>query len=209
MDSSLIYPLVPGVSPCFRTKYGAFIFPDIQSDVPGAAIGIVVCKAADAIVMEILEAILHGIVRQCDEEAEQQGEWEDIERFGPRSASDRISDNIVQGACYISDGLVKGTEQLGRFVSFTTPYVISKMGKAPDNAAPVSSKVANGIEIAKSATGIAVGITGFVAGKVGCAAMALGSWLAPHVHAQGSKLLSNSMGFSTDDANDKVRVIFF
>lgn len=202
-DSSLIYPLIPGVSPCFRTEYGAFIFPDIQSEVQGAAIGIAVPKSADEIVSEILEAILHGIVRQREEDEE--GEWEDIEekKRDRRYASDRISDNIVQGACLISNGLVKGTEQVGRFVSYTTPYVISKLNKAPENVL-VSNKVANGIEIAKSATGLAVGVTGYVAGKVGCATMALGKFLAPHVHAQGSKLLSKSMGYSTDEAKDKV-----
>lgn len=30
-----VYPLVPGVSPCYRTDYGAFILPDLQADVPG------------------------------------------------------------------------------------------------------------------------------------------------------------------------------
>ena len=32
---SWIYPLVPGVSPCFRTSFRAFILPDIHSDVEG------------------------------------------------------------------------------------------------------------------------------------------------------------------------------
>lgn len=200
-DSSLIYPLIPGVSPCFRTEYGAFIFPDIQSDVQGAAIGIVVPKSTDQIVIEILEAILHGIVRQKEEEEE----GEDEEVRPKRYASDRISENIVQGACIISNGLVKGTEQLGKFVSYTTPYLISKLNKAPENVPPVPSKVANGIEIAKTATGLAVGVTGFVAGKVGSATVALGRFLAPHVHAQGSKLLSKSMGYSVDEAQGKVR----
>lgn len=108
-DSSLIYPLIPGVSPCFRTEYGAFIFPDIQSEVQGAAIGIVVPSSTDEIVIEILEAILHGIVRQIEEEEE--GEEGEVKR-DRRYASERISDNIVQGACFISNGLVKGTEQV-------------------------------------------------------------------------------------------------
>lgn len=199
-DSSLIYPLIPGVSPCFRTEYGAFIFPDIQSDVQGAAIGIVVPKSTDQIVIEILEAILHGIVRQKEEgEGEEEEEEVRIKR-----TSDRISENIVHGACFISNGLVKGTEQLGKFVSFTTPYLISKLNKAPDSSRPVAPKVANGIEIAKSATGLAVGVTGYVAGKVGSATVALGHWLAPHVHAQGSKLLSKSMGYSVDEAQGTV-----
>lgn len=206
IDSSLIYPLVHGVSPCFRTDFGAFIFPDIQSNVPGAAVGIVVPQPADEIVLEILDSILHGIVRQkqiedgAEETAEEQAERE------RRYASERISENIVHGACVISNGLVKGTEQVGKLVSYTTPYLLSKMNRAPDNAPPVSNKVTNGIEIAKTATGVAVGITSFVAAKVGSATMALGQFLAPHVHAQGSKLLSRSMGYSTDEAKDKVSV---
>lgn len=200
-DSSLIYPLIPGVSPCYRTEFGAFIFPDIQSEIQGSAIGIVVPQPADEIVMEILEAVLHGIVRQTDEESEEATEESKRHR---RYASERISHNIVQGACFISNGLVKGSEQLGKFVTYTTPYVLSKLNKAPNNAPPVSSKVTTGVEIAKTATGMAVGVTGFVAGKVGNATVALGRFLAPHVHAQGSKLLSKSMGYSTDDAKDKV-----
>lgn len=30
-----VYPLVPGVSPCYRTDYGAYILPDVHSDIPG------------------------------------------------------------------------------------------------------------------------------------------------------------------------------
>lgn len=205
IDSSLIYPLVPGVSPCFRTDFGAFIFPDIQCEVQGAAIGILVPKSADEIVLEILEAILHGIVRQREEE-EEETEDEEEKKRDRRYASERISDNIVSGACFISNGLVKGTEQVGKVISYTTPYIISKLNKGPEFAPPVPNKVANGIEIAKTATGLAVGVTSFVATKLGNATMAMGKYLAPHVHAQGSKLLSKSMGYSTDDAKDKVGI---
>lgn len=30
-----VYPLVPGVSPCYRTDYGAFILPDLNATIPG------------------------------------------------------------------------------------------------------------------------------------------------------------------------------
>lgn len=205
IDTSLIYPLVHGVSPCFRTEFGAFVFPDIQSNVQGAAFGIVVPQPADEIVLEILDSILHGIVRQ--EKTDHKDETaEEREERNRQYASDRISENIVHGACLISNGLVKGSEQVSKLVSYTTPYVLSKMNKAPENTPPVSHKVANGIEIAKTATGVAVGITSFVASTVGSATIALGRFLAPHVHAQGSKLLSKSMGFSADEAKDKVRI---
>lgn len=207
-DTSLIYPLVPGVSPCFRTVFGAFIFPDLQSETQGAAFGIVLPTPADEIVLEILEAVLHGVVRQDIQEflevLEEGEEAEEALRTrSRRNASERISDNIIQGTCMISNGFVKGAEQVGKLVSYTTPYVISKLSKAPEDR-PVPPKVTGGIEIAKTATSAAVGITGFVASKVGNATMALGKFLAPHIHAQGSKVLSRTMGYSNEQAKDKV-----
>ena len=38
VDPSFIYPLIPGVSPLFRTKFRAFVLPDLQSN-DGSAIG--------------------------------------------------------------------------------------------------------------------------------------------------------------------------
>lgn len=211
-DTSLMYPLVPGVSPCFSTQFGAFIFPDLQSETKGAAFGLVVPKPADEIVLEILEAILHGVVRQESEEfVEVLEEGEEAEKplsermRSQHHASERISNNIIQGACMISNGLVKGTEQVGKFVSYTTPFVISKLSKAPADR-PIPPKVTGGIELAKTATSTAIGITGFIANKVGTATMALGKFLAPHVHAQGSKVLSKTMGYSNEEAEDKVSV---
>lgn len=200
-DSSLIYPLIPGASPCFRTDYGAFIFPDIESEVRGEAYGLVIPSGSDEIVLEILEAILHGVVRQ--EEAK------DPEEEGARMAiSEKISENIVTGACFISNGLVKGSEQFGKLVTYSTPFIMSKLNKAPENTAPMSNKVLTGVELAKSATSVAVTVTGYVAGKVGCATMALGRFLAPHVQAQGSRLLSKTTGISHEDASEKVCTVF-
>lgn len=196
-DSSLIYPLIPGASPCFRTDYGAFIFPDIESDVRGEAYGLVIPSGSDEIVLEILEAILHGVVRQ--EEPKEAGK-EEVRK----AISDKISENIVTGACFISNGLVKGSEQVGKLVTYSTPYILSKLNKAPEGAPPVSNKVMTGVELAKSATSVAVTVTGYVAGKVGSATMALGKFLAPHVQAQGSRLLSKTVGISQDDASEKV-----
>lgn len=201
---SIIYPLVAGVSPCYRTEFGAFIFPDLEADIPGSAFGFVITSGHDEIVLEILEAILHGIVRQGQEPSADDEEAEIQARIA-RETSDVISENLVKGACIISNGLVKGSEQVGKFVSFTTPYIISKMNKAPPTAVP--NRVVGGVEIAKCATSKAVSITGFVAGKVGSATLALGRFLAPHVHTQGSKLLSSAMGISSDEASNKVNEI--
>jgi spartin len=44
----------------------------------------------------------------------------------------------------------------------------------------------------------------FLAGKVGAATMSLGRFLAPHVQAQGTKLLTSVSGISHDDASSKM-----
>lgn len=197
IDPSFIYPLIPGVSPCYRTEYGAFIIPDLTSEY-GRTIGLVVPQEADEIVLEIFIAFLHGIVSQGG-----------AVRFGipreKRSTSATVSANIIKGAFYVSKGLVKGAEKTGEFISYSTPYLISKIRKTPDEGpAQVPSNVKTGIEIAKSVTGTAVNVTSYVAGKVGCATMALGRFLAPHIQKHGSDLLSYSTGISQEDASEKV-----
>lgn len=199
-DVSWVYPLYPGTSPCFRTDFGAFVFPDLQADQAGSAIGIVVPPGSDEIVLEILESLLHGIVKQgASDDAEQS-------RRARRATADAVSQNLVKGAYCISNGLVKGSEKIGQFVTYSTPFIISKLASAPDSAAPVSERVINGVEIAKTATTCAANFTGYVAGKVGSATMALGKFLAPHIQRQGSKLLTSAAGYSPEEANETVRL---
>lgn len=201
-DTPWIYPLVAGASPCFYTEFGAFIFPDVNADEPGAAVGIVVPHDSEHIILEIFEAILHGVIRQSTTDDTQRSR---------RSTSENISGNIIKGAHYVSKGLVYGSTKVGQFVTHSTPYIISKMERVPENTPPVSDKVISGVNMAKTATHVAVNVTGYVAGKVGSATMALGRFLAPHVQTQGSRLLSHTMGYSQEDATDTViqRIYFF
>lgn len=197
VDPSLIYPLIPGVSPCYRTEYGAFIIPDLTSE-NGTTIGLVIPPDADDVVLEIFVAFLHGIVTQGGA-VQFGGERE------KRSTSASVSANIIRGAFYVSKGLVKGAEKTGEFISYSTPYVISKIRKSPEEApAQVPSNVKTGIEIAKSVSGTAVNVTSYIAGKVGTATMAMGRFLAPHIQKHGSNLLSYSTGMSAEDASEKV-----
>lgn len=71
-----------------------------------------------------------------------------------RHTSDRISENIVQGACILSNGLVKGTEQVGKLITYSTPYIISKLNKASNAPDPLPNKVTTGVGMARSATGV-------------------------------------------------------
>ncbi|XP_058451251.1 protein spartin [Malaya genurostris] len=195
IDPSFIYPLIPGVSPCYRTEYGAFIIPDLSSD-HGRTIGLVIPPDADDVVLEIFVAFLHGFVTHG---FVTQG------RSEARSTSANVSANIIKGAFYISKGLVKGAEKTGEFISFSTPYLLSKMQKTPDEAAKqVPGNVKTSVEIAKTVSGKAASVTSYVAGKVGSATLALGRFLAPHIQKHGSDLLSYSTGMTAENASETV-----
>lgn len=197
-NSSWIYPLIPCVSPCFRTEYGAFIFPDLEASEYGTSFGIILPpdQNSDEIVLEILEEILHGVVMQLKE---------DHRPRIPRDTSTQISEGIVKGAEFISRNVIKGAEKTGQFINYSTPYIISKMQRASDDAPPVSSNVQTSVEVAKSVTGVAAGVTGYIAGKVGSATMSLGRFLAPHIQKHGSTLLSKTLGVEENEAQEKMQ----
>lgn len=139
MDPSFIYPLIPGVSPCFRTDYGAFILPDLQST-DGGAIGLILPQEADEIFQDILVAYLKGVISESG--AIEFGVDDGFRN--KRSTSDAVSSNIVKGATYISRGLIYSAEKAGDLMNYSTPYILSKMQKAPANAPPMSDNVHTG-----------------------------------------------------------------
>lgn len=200
VDPSFIYPLIPGVSPCFRTKFNAYILPDLQSN-DGSAIGLLIPSEVDPIVLDILISILKGVVKENGEV--EFGDFTSIgseAARGRRSAGDRVSENVVTSAQWISLGLQKTAAKTGEFIDFSTPYILNKIQKAPENPAPVSYKVQNSIAVAKSVSGYAAQGTSYLAGKVGGAMTSFGQYLAPHVQKQGSKLLTYASGMENEKA---------
>lgn len=142
-DTSFIYPLIPGVSPCFRTKFNAYILPDLQSN-DGSAIGLIIPPEFDDIVLDILIEILKGVVKENGDV-----EFGDLSQIGldssrfRRSTGDKVSENIVTGAQWLSMGLMRTAEKTGEFIDYSTPYILSKIQKASENTPPVSEKVLN------------------------------------------------------------------
>lgn len=187
-DPSFVYPLIPGVSPLFRTKFKAFVLPDLQSN-DGSAIGMMISEEFDDIVLDILVTILNGVVKEDGEI-----EFGDFTKIGEKgrlrqtTTGEKVSDNIVTGAYWISKGLVKSAQKTGEFIDYSTPYILSKMQKAEDNIPPVSEKVNKSVTVAKSLSGYAAQGTSFLAEKVGGAMTSFGKFLAPHVQQQGELL---------------------
>ncbi|GLV43973.1 spartin [Carabus blaptoides fortunei] len=195
-----VYPLVPGVSPCYRTDYGAFILPDLQADIPGSSVGIILPADCDSQVYELLEDILHGIIR---EEVPLQPKAARARRAAAAGVSGSISNGIVTGAFYIQQGLIKGAEKAGDLMNYGAPKIMSRVRPAHEPK-PIPSKVQRGFAIAQDVTYTAANVTGFVANKVGLATMALGRYLAPHIQKQGTRLLTTGFKMSEHEASDKM-----
>lgn len=199
-DTSWIYPIISGVSPCYRTDYGALIFPDLEHS-DGSAIGLVIgAPEADEIVLEILTTALHGVMKKGGVI-----EFDDL-RQPQRRVSGTVSESLVKGAFYISKGMVFSAEKTGQLLNYTTPYIISRLQRAPAEQ-PISENVRTSVEVAKTVSCAAASFTGFVAGKVGTATMGLGRFLAPHIQKHGSTLLASSFGMDHKEANDTVNDI--
>ncbi|KAH8381667.1 hypothetical protein KR093_010429, partial [Drosophila rubida] len=207
-----IYPLIPSVSNCYRTEYGAFILPDMESEQPGNAFGIMLVKPQRPLsttageteeeqmadlqqfLLDLLEAVLAGTVEELRSPRAQ--------RAAAATRSEQVSQHIVCAADFIARNLVKGAEKTGGLMMRTTPYLISKITPAaPDAHTQVPSSVQTGVEVAQKVTHAAAGVTGWIAGKVGTAAVAVGGYLAPHVQTQGSKLLQRGFGYDSSQAD--------
>ncbi|XP_063708553.1 protein spartin [Culicoides brevitarsis] len=200
-DPSWVYPIIPGVSPCYRTEYGAFIFPDLETN-DGSAVGIVLPEGADQVVLEILVELLQGVMKKGGVIEFGDAEVTRVRRNVPV----RVSETIVKGAYYISKGMIYSAEKTGEFLNYSTPYLISKIQKAePNTQQPISGNVNTSIQVAKTVTGVAAKFTGYVAGKVGSATAGLGQWLAPHIQKRGSQLLTHSFGYDHDEANETMK----
>ncbi|KAL1506082.1 hypothetical protein ABEB36_005512 [Hypothenemus hampei] len=202
-----IYPLVPGVSPCYRTDYGAFILPDVYSDIPGSSVGIILPSDADADVFELLESILHGIVTQeTEKEIYDEKRKRKNEPLPVEDTSERMSRKIVNGAWTLSQGIIKGAIKAGELLNRGTPKLIDSLAPA-EQPVEVSESVIKGVKIAETATSKAVQVTGFVAEKVGEGTVRLGQFLAPHIQKQGTKLLASGFHMSERDASEKMKSV--
>ncbi|XP_049820880.1 protein spartin isoform X2 [Aethina tumida] len=191
-----VYPLVPGVSPCYRTDYGAFVLPNVEE--PGGSIGLILPSEADSDVYDILENILHGIISTDTTTLPRTTKPQEAD------TSTKISNTIVNGGWFLSQALVKGAEKAGELLNYTTPKLIDHMDRAPEPTA-VPRKLSKGMQIAENATCKAAEVTGFVADKVGIATMKLGQFLAPHIQKGGTKLLSSGLNMSEQEASNKMQ----
>ncbi|XP_065201536.1 protein spartin isoform X1 [Planococcus citri] len=195
---TFVYPLIPKVSPCIKTEFGAILLPNINiernenSDIE--SVGLVVKKEKEEEFISTLENILQTKIVLCNTKE-------------PAHISVKISECITNGAEYVSNFLINGAQKAGEFLDGNTPKLMNKINPANENRR-VAPCVSNGIRIARDVTAITANVTGFVASRVGAATILLGQYLAPHIKKGSCKILTNTVGMREEDASNKVAAVF-
>ncbi|XP_068936445.1 spartin isoform X1 [Petaurus breviceps papuanus] len=106
--------------------------------------------------------------------------------------SEKVSQNILSGASWLSWGLVKGAELTGKAIHKGASKLREHI-EPEEKPLEVSPAVSRGLHIAKQATGGAVKVSQFLVEGVCSIANCVGRELAPHVKKHGSKLVPESL----------------
>ncbi|XP_036600192.1 spartin isoform X3 [Trichosurus vulpecula] len=106
--------------------------------------------------------------------------------------SEKVSQNILSGASWLSWGLVKGAELTGKAIHKGASKLREHI-EPEEKPLEVSPAVSKGLHIAKQATGGAVKVSQFLVEGVCSIANCVGRELAPHVKKHGSKLVPESL----------------
>lgn len=124
------------------------MFPDIENR--NSSIGILVPSENLEIFTDILEDILQKSLRKTSGTAREKGH--------------QISEHIIKGATFLSNGLVKGAEKTSNFVNNSTPGLLNYINPSQHNT-KVCYPVKKGVRVAKNVTSTAADVTCYV-GKI-------------------------------------------
>ncbi|XP_003477475.1 spartin [Cavia porcellus] len=106
--------------------------------------------------------------------------------------SEKVAQNILSGASWVSWGLVKGAEFTGKAIQKGASKLRERI-QPEEKPVEVSPAVSKGLYIAKQATGGAAKVSQFLVDGVCSVANCVGKELAPHVKKHGSKLVPESL----------------
>ncbi|KAM5313259.1 spartin isoform 2-T4 [Glossophaga mutica] len=199
-----LYPLVPDRSPVLKCTAGAYMFPDTMLQAAGCFVGVVLSSELPEEDRELFEDLLRQMsdlrlqargapseevslshLVPCEpvagEKAKELPEW-----------SEKVAQNILTGASWVSWGLVKGAEFTGRAIQKGASKLRERI-QPEDKPVEVSPAVSRGLHIAKQATGGAARVSQFLVDGVCTVASCVGKELAPHVKKHGSKLVPEAL----------------
>lgn len=204
-----LYPLMSNQSPVLRSNNGVYMFPDLMSQQPGSYVGVVLSAELPAADLELFEDLMKQMSDLRIQPSEASGEVIDLtqtihvvtipepeptpkEKEDLPPWSEKVAQGILQGASWLSWGLVKGAELTEKAIHKGATKLREHI--QPENKPlEVNPTVAKGLHVAKQATGGAVKVSQFLVDGVCAIASCVGKELGPHVKKHGSKLLPESL----------------
>jgi len=195
------YPLMRGRSPILKSDYGGYMFPDLDDDNAGGAVGIIIPDTISDTDREIFESILAEITTAFKTQAEVE---EDYARY--KDFSSTLSSGLVKGAEVVGQGMVKGAVATGEYLCSGSEYV--KQYITPEaTARPVDPKLRSRLETARWVSNGACRVSGWMVSKVGLATMALGRLVAPHIERGATRALTSLTNKSTNEASSQLAIV--
>lgn len=181
-------PLVPGASPVLEAANGAFMFPDVYTDDPGAAVGLVLADSVDADVRQELKRLLdeHTALQSSSQLPKEQ-------QLG------NIGRTMVTGAEYVCKGMEYGAKKACDLIEYVGEKEKQRTAPVGDQEAKMGAGWKYTAKGAKYATLATVKVSGFVATRVGKLTKGLANQLA----AQAQKPITGTVTGVTGGAATK------
>ncbi|XP_064481687.1 spartin-like isoform X2 [Ornithodoros turicata] len=167
---SWIYPLLPGQAPALRTGFGAYMFPDIDADKQGAAVGILLPSDTSTETQILFESLMENLTAIKIEPL--------IIPGAEPTFGQKVSESLIAGSQCLSAGICKSAEvtchALGLGVQKLKEYI------KPEQQ-PVDPRVKVGFQVLRQITGSIRSVSGYVVNKVGDLSLVLAQEVAKKV----------------------------
>ncbi|XP_043852135.1 spartin isoform X2 [Dromiciops gliroides] len=199
-----LYPLMPNQSPVLSCSSGVYMFPNTTLQMSGSCVGVVLSSELPKEDRELFEDLLKQMSDlrvQASDTSSEDINLSQVVPFQPVPEenvkvlpewSEKVSQNILSGASWLSWGLVKGAELTGKAIHKGASKLREHI-EPEEKPLEVSPTVSKGLHIAKQATGGAVKVSQFLVEGVCSLANCVGRELAPHVKKHGIKLVPESL----------------
>ncbi|XP_007495392.1 spartin isoform X2 [Monodelphis domestica] len=199
-----VYPLMPNQSPVLSCSTGVYMFPGTELQMSGSCVGVVLSSELPKEDRELFEDLLKQMSDlrfQVSDISNEEINLSQVVPFQPAPEenvrvlpewSEKVSQNILSGASWLSWGLVKGAEYTGKAIHKGASKLREHI-EPEEKPLEVSPAVSKGLHIAKQATGGAVKVSQFLVEGVCSIANCVGKGLAPHVKKHGSRFVPESL----------------
>ena len=191
-----VYPLLKGKSPILKSTEGAYMFPDLDENVEGNAIGLILPND----ILDVEKQQLENILQELTYLPEDLKEYDDTLEY-----SAQISSGLIQGAEIIGKGMVKGAIKSSEWMYLGAEKLKNRINPEAEPRT-INPKLKTTLGAARWMTCKTVQASGYLVSKAGTATVALGRFLAPHIKHHSAKALSHVIEQSDEKSHKQLDI---